>query len=389
MIFLTVQLTLYGLAWLVIGLSFQLKPKVALYWGGGWLLIAGGAGMTFSGLELMAAYRPTLINIQLMVGFILLHRGVEVYTRAVPDKSAFLFPIICFLSLEILRPQGDATETLRIWLFTLGVMWTMICTAWRMTVWMRSQLQARWLMIVGIITPICLAITIFFARALKVTFTPGYKALAFGKQGDFDLIAGLAFLFVLGAINLSLASLVLGSLIKKLNEMSTTDQLTGIHNRREIMRRVGEEQARLQRSGQSYSVIIMDLDHFKQVNDTYGHIVGDQTLKGLAGTLNACKRSSDTLARYGGEEFLLLMPGTNVDGALVQARRICERVAMTQIPTSAGNLQITISLGVADSLQNEVSGESLIDRADAALYLAKLNGRNRVEVDESKLRPQS
>lgn len=344
--------------------------------------------MTFSGLELMAAYRPTLINIQLMMGFILLHRGVEVYTRGVPAKSAFLFPIFCFLSLEILRIGGDATETLRIWLFTLGVMWTMICTAWRMKAWMRSQLQARWLMIVGIITPIVLAITIFFARALKVTFTPGYKALDFGKQGDFDLIAGLAFLFVLGAINFALASLVLGSLIKKLNEMSTTDQLTGIHNRRELMRRVGEEQARLQRSGQNYSVIIMDIDHFKLVNDTYGHSVGDQTLKGLAGTLNACKRSSDTLARYGGEEFLLLMPGTNVDGALVQARRICERVAMTQIPTSAGDLQITISLGVAESLQNEVSGESLIARADAALYLAKLNGRNRVEVDVSKLRPQ-
>jgi diguanylate cyclase (GGDEF)-like protein len=170
--------------------------------------------------------------------------------------------------------------------------------------------------------------------------------------------------------------------------MSTTDQLTGLHNRREIMRRVGEEQTRLHRSGQIYSVIIMDIDHFKKVNDTYGHNVGDQTLKGVAGTLNACKRSSDTLARYGGEEFLLLMPGTNVDGALVQARRICEHVAMTQIPTSAGNLQITISLGVAESLQNEVSGETLIERADAALYLAKLNGRNRVEADESKMRSQ-
>jgi diguanylate cyclase (GGDEF)-like protein len=127
---------------------------------------------------------------------------------------------------------------------------------------------------------------------------------------------------------------------------------------------------------------MMDLDHFKQVNDTYGHGVGDQVLKGLAEILKGCQRRTDTLARTGGEEFMLLMPMTDTGGGLAHARRICERVAAARLPTTAGDLQLTLSIGVAEVLPGETSEDMVVSRADAALYRAKANGRNRAESAE-------
>jgi diguanylate cyclase (GGDEF)-like protein len=176
-------------------------------------------------------------------------------------------------------------------------------------------------------------------------------------------------------------------LIDRLRELSATDQLTGLANRRVMMRRLDEEHSRYLRGGQLYTVVMIDLDHFKRVNDTHGHGVGDQVLRGLAAVLQSCQRRTDTLARTGGEEFMLLMPMTDMDGALLHARRMCERVASSKLPTDVGELQVTLSLGVAEVLPAEISVDTVVSRADAALYQAKANGRNRVEAAQRSSSP--
>ena len=140
------------------------------------------------------------------------------------------------------------------------------------------------------------------------------------------------------------------------------------------------EMARANRQAQTLSLVIADLDHFKSVNDKFGHLVGDQVLARAGKILAAQLRAYDLAARYGGEEFALVLPGTTTEEGAAIAERIRKEVA--SVAFSEGPSQITISLGVAGYGKGE-STELFIARADAALYRAKKTGRNRIEIDES------
>lgn len=162
---------------------------------------------------------------------------------------------------------------------------------------------------------------------------------------------------------------------KKLKRLAEFDELTGIANRRHFEGSLQGEIERCQRYHRGLSLIMLDLDFFKQINDNYGHDVGDQVLKETASALACCMRENDHLARWGGEEFLIILPETNLKGALEFAELIRQRVMKMEI---LPDKRITCSLGVAE-WHNE-SGPVLFKRADNAVYTAKNNGRNRVEV---------
>ncbi len=168
-------------------------------------------------------------------------------------------------------------------------------------------------------------------------------------------------------------------LIAFLERLSLTDPLTGVANRRHLEWRLSEEVARSSRYQYPLSALMLDIDHFKQVNDTYGHQVGDEVLKQLAQRLQQTLRRTDFIARYGGEEFLILAPQTPSDRALLMAERLRQLVANKPFSITPDlNLTITVSIGVAifpDHAQNE---SELVKAADAALYRAKEMGRNRV-----------
>lgn len=160
---------------------------------------------------------------------------------------------------------------------------------------------------------------------------------------------------------------------QELERLARTDMLTGIANRREVVSVGHREFARAQRYRRNFSVIMIDIDFFKQINDKKGHQAGDDALIHVAQTLQRCCRQSDHLGRYGGEEFLMICPETDIDAAMQLADRC--RIAVMEMADEPG---ITISLGVAD-IADEIDLESLISDADAALYRAKEAGRNRVE----------
>ncbi len=158
--------------------------------------------------------------------------------------------------------------------------------------------------------------------------------------------------------------------------LATTDGLTGLTNHRTMQGRLDEHLVAAQRYGRKVSMLLCDIDHFKSVNDTYGHPVGDVVLKGVAAILAREARTTDVVARYGGEEFAVVMPETDTAGALVIAERIRERVQALVTSTELGPLKVTMSLGVATFPDDAAQKGELIEKADGCLYFAKRHGRN-------------
>ena len=168
--------------------------------------------------------------------------------------------------------------------------------------------------------------------------------------------------------------------------MALTDSLTGLHNRHYLSSHLGAVMERMRGSGKPVSLLMIDLDHFKQVNDTYGHSVGDEVLKEIGQRILRNVRGFDLAARYGGEEFIVVMPDTPVEVALGVADRLCEKMATDPMDVSVSRerIRVTLSIGVAVSRGTDTTGESLLEEADKALYEAKRLGRNRVVPEPPK-----
>lgn len=177
----------------------------------------------------------------------------------------------------------------------------------------------------------------------------------------------------------------LQALIDGLCELSLKDTLTGLNNRRYLDAVLESEIDRVARTGEAALLLILDIDHFKLVNDAHGHLVGDRVLQTVARTLRACMRPMDTVARYGGEEFAMILPACQPGFG----RRVAERVRMaveaTQIPISPSrNLSVTVSIGGAYAIQWIRSTTALwTERADTQLFRAKQGGRNQICIEEA------
>lgn len=166
-------------------------------------------------------------------------------------------------------------------------------------------------------------------------------------------------------------------LYQRTQELAITDGLTGLYLRRFFNQRLEEELNRFREYGTPFCLMILDLDHFKRINDKLGHLVGDRVLAQLAEVLRAEARSTDILCRFGGEEFALLLPYTPAASGMIMAERIRVRVLDHPLPSLAGHPPLTVSLGVAGCPTHALDGPGLVHAADDALYVAKRQGRNR------------
>jgi diguanylate cyclase (GGDEF)-like protein len=159
---------------------------------------------------------------------------------------------------------------------------------------------------------------------------------------------------------------------------ANTDSLTRLFNRRKGWEMIEYEIARSERYQRPLSIIMFDIDNFKTINDTHGHLAGDRVLRAVAKVAREAVRSIDSLIRWGGEEFIVLLPDTDLEAALPVAERLREAIAGMRINVSDEELSITVSLGVAKKDENSLDLETLVARVDQALYIAKFRGRNRV-----------
>jgi diguanylate cyclase (GGDEF)-like protein len=190
-------------------------------------------------------------------------------------------------------------------------------------------------------------------------------------------------LFVLSVLlNLSLGSMVVLRLVRRLHHVSRHDALTGLLNRRAMQELMEAEHLRLLRGGAGFALLLIDVDHFKRVNDRFGHAVGDAALRAVARCLQAAVRRTDVLARFGGEEFCVLLRMTDAGGALELAQRLNDAVRATPLDVDTVQLPVTVSIGIAVTRsaagRHELTIEKLLMGADRALYRAKAEGRDRL-----------
>lgn len=168
------------------------------------------------------------------------------------------------------------------------------------------------------------------------------------------------------------------ALLEELRRLSLTDPVTSVSNRRAFDESLRQDIARARRSGASLALVMLDLDHFKRVNDTLGHPVGDEMLRAFAGRLRSLAREGDRVFRHGGEEFAVVLGDTDLAGAATLAARLVAATAATPFDLSIGPLEMTCSAGVAAlEAGDDLTGAALMVRADSALYRAKREGRNR------------
>jgi diguanylate cyclase (GGDEF)-like protein len=166
-------------------------------------------------------------------------------------------------------------------------------------------------------------------------------------------------------------------MIAQLEKMATTDGLTGLLNKRAMFDEAERKVAAAARFGRALSVLVVDIDLFKKVNDTYGHDVGDTVIRGVGDVLKRHKRNTDVVSRFGGEEFVALCEQTDATGAMLLAERIREELAKIVFHAPNGTLSVTCSIGVATFPDAGHSWEALFKSADEALYVSKRSGRNR------------
>ncbi|GCF85039.1 hypothetical protein GSbR_16390 [Geobacter sp. SVR] len=163
----------------------------------------------------------------------------------------------------------------------------------------------------------------------------------------------------------------------RLEMMARTDLLTGLGSRWDVMERLQAEQSRSERHGKEFSILIADLDNFKKINDTHGHLAGDRLLKSVAATLRTCLRCEDICGRWGGEEFLIVLPETGLQEAHQVARKLLEGVRRHQVPWEGSHIGVTMSIGVG-VFKPGMSIDGCIKLVDEALCTAKNRGRDRI-----------
>ena len=242
-------------------------------------------------------------------------------------------------------------------------------------------------------------------RRIRGTETPHYVFIIFlsSKGEKKDVVEGLDagaddYLIkpfdrdeLLSRIRVGLRIVGLEQALRKANErlqvLATTDGLTGVLNRRTLLERLGEELERAWRERKPLSLLMLDIDRFKRINDTYGHPAGDRVLVEMAERLKSHLRPYDLVGRYGGEEFVVVISGADAEEGVAIAERIREMISSDPFPLDHGPLKVTVSIGVASFQPGDYNGvgqlaETLLKRADAALYRAKEGGRDRVVLFE-------
>lgn len=345
--------------WAVANLCFSLGFSLAYFYtqptaGHGWAVVAGatligmGIGLQYSGIQAFKEARTSWRIVAAMVGLVLLLN----------------------LWFAVIHPDVAARAIANSLLFAIG---NAAC-ARALLIRIEPPLRtAYWF------TGVCFAtmVAVLLARAAMVWLSPPG---AYWLYSNMPVNPGSFFVacFVLLCVTFGFVLMLNYRLIADIQKLASRDVLTGAFNRRRLQEEAQRLRAQSSRTGEPLSIMMLDVDHFKSVNDRYGHPIGDEVLRRLVAIAQTSIRPDDHLARYGGEEFCILLPSTTEQAALNVAERLRAHYEAMTIDLADKTLNSTISIGVADSTQAGFEFTSLVAAADAALYRAKQQGRNRV-----------
>lgn len=369
------QFGLYAIGWLLSSVLLREERAATLCWAGfmaciglGFLLITGrGEPRTW------LAFNGS--GVAFVAGLLLLWAGLLAFYRrpAMHREIVLTFAVVAGV-LAFLGPDADDAP-LRV-LFTYGVnIWVTV----RVVISLHGAVKAdhgtrKALLIASPGVLIVAAFAVPFTRQLLNLDRP----LELHRFDDSNLRSLYIYLGAAAVFSFGFAALVIHRLLSQLRALSDRDALTNLFNRRAMERDLQREWRRWLRKRDRFAVLMLDLDHFKQVNDTHGHPTGDEVLKHTANRLTAQARDTDVVARTGGEEFIVLLPATTRDGAIRVGERLLANLRETPLALSSAHLRVTASIGAAIVEAGDANVDAVLARADQALYRAKAQGRDRV-----------
>lgn len=340
------------------------EGQFAVFW---WLLAAGL--MLYVPPWPSGSLPRNLANLLIIIAMAAQHRGMTLYWNQRPADRGYLTLVICAALAIVLSLALEHGHGLRVATVCAGGGVMLLATARLIFRHGRAATPLFAKVIAGCYTLVALALFVRAVQALSVA--PSIK-ISIDAPGHSNVPLAILVMFVGGLINLAHIRLVLGRILQRLTAQAQTDMLTGAANRRGLMRQLNDIHQRAQQGGHGYVVLMVDIDHFKAINDQHGHAQGDQVLKRVAQSLREGLRVGDVVARWGGEEFCVLLPRMRLAEAHALAERVAMQIAATGLP------RVTVSIGVAEAQARLEEAESVVRRADAALYVAKEAGRNRV-----------
>lgn len=376
LVLILLQQGLVALLWGVMA-RLRLSRGPALHWAAASALVTAGLVLVGQRDSLPAWAGFWLANALILLAFMAIRRGVEMFAHrplADPEQAVTWAVTMSALALSLQGGMSWAVVTVT----SVGLGFVMLRAAWTVLRHLATEFGPR--VAAGCAVPFAVIGGVFVLRGLVAMVLP--QAIGHSVHADNAVNVGTTMVFLVGGLLLQfgLLALVFARVLLMLRHQSEHDDLTGLLNRRAIQQRLREEAERLQRYGQTYSVLSIDVDHFKKINDRYGHPAGDIVLQAVGRVLRQVGRSVDHVARAGGEEFWMLVPSTGVDGAVQAADRLRRAVGEMVVKTPRGDVTLTVSIGVAVATEPGEATEALMQRLDAALYRAKQGGRNRVEL---------
>ena len=369
--------------WLLGSWVFGDVRRAALHWSA----FAGLSTMSFLAL-IVALHQPVPLSAELLralgnvfglAAMLALHRGVRLFIDAPLPTGAHALALVIVLVVSWL---GLAPERAALRVSVNSIVMAAIALAITADLYRYGRVVRRrhaWLLVL----PLVAAAVGFSLRGVRAVWRAESVTSEMVADSTVNVVSAMGYMAIALTFHATLLGIVVGRILSDLRYRSRHDGLTGLLNRRAMEEALLSQMQRSRRTGEPFTVLMLDLDHFKTINDCHGHAAGDRALKHTAAALKAELREVDAVGRFGGEEFLVVMPGATVETALPVAERL--RTALISDPPSIDDatLLLSASIGIAQWREPAEEPSRLLMRADAALYNAKVRGRDRVVVDPS------